>query len=83
MHSAVKRAYFGKFVFNICENVYEPAEDTYLFAENLDVKKGDEVLDVGTGCGILAILAAEKAAEVISIDLKSPCNSLRKRKFVD
>ena len=44
------------------EDVYEPAEDSFLFAENLDVEKGAQVLDVGTGCGILGILAAEKAA---------------------
>ena len=57
------------YVFDVCENVYEPAEDSFLFAENLDVEKGAEVLDVGTGCGILGILAAEKAAHVVAVDL--------------
>ena len=49
MQSPIKRVHFGKFVFDICENVYEPAEDSFLFAENLDIKKGAAVLDVGTG----------------------------------
>jgi len=69
MQFPVKRAHFEKLVFNVCENVYEPAEDSFLFAENLDIEKGAEVLDVGTGCGILGTLAAEKAANVVSVDL--------------
>jgi release factor glutamine methyltransferase len=68
MPSPVKRAYFEKHAFDICEDVYEPAEDSFLFAENLDVEKDAQVLDVGTGCGILGILAAEKAAYVIAVD---------------
>ena len=65
----VKREHFGKYVFDVWENVYEPAEDSFLFAENLDVEKGTSVLDVGTGCGILGVLAAEKAAAVLAVDL--------------
>ncbi len=35
--------------------VYEPAEDTFLLAENLAVKAGDVALDVGTGgTGVIA-----------------------------
>jgi len=64
-----KRVFFGDFVFVVDENVYEPAEDTFLLAENLDVNGGDIVLDMGTGCGILGILAAKKAKYVVAVDI--------------
>ena len=64
-----KRVFFGDYVFVVDENVYDPAEDSFLFAENLDVKEGERVLDMGTGCGILGILAAEKASGVVAVDV--------------
>ena len=69
MHSANKKAFFGEFVFEVCEEVYEPAEDSFLFAENLRVKAGARVLDMGTGSGILGILAAKQASEVLAVDV--------------
>lgn len=69
MPSQTKKVYFGDYVFNVWENVYEPAEDSFLFAENLDVKEGERVLDMGTGCGILGIIAAKKASEVVAVDI--------------
>jgi release factor glutamine methyltransferase len=69
MPSAAKRVYFGDFVFVVDENVYEPAEDSFLFAENLEVEAGESVLDMGTGCGILGILAAKNAQSVMMVDV--------------
>jgi release factor glutamine methyltransferase len=69
MTSAVKRVYFRNYAFNIWDNVYEPAEDSFLLAENLDVDKDSSVLDAGAGCGILGIVAAEKARAVVAVDL--------------
>ncbi len=69
MPLSAKRVYFDDYVFVVDENVYEPAEDSFLFAENLKVKAGASVLDMGTGCGILGILAAKKAHGVIVVDV--------------
>ena len=69
MSSPIKIVHFGDYVFNVCENVYEPAEDSFLFAENLDVQKDERVLDVGTGCGMLGILAAGKGGSVFAVDV--------------
>lgn len=64
-----KKVFFGNFSFIINENVYDPAEDSFLFAENLDVGKNELVLDIGTGSGILAIVASRQASEVLAVDL--------------
>ena len=64
-----KKVYFRDHVFLVDEHVYEPAEDTFLIAEKMAVTEDDTVLDVGTGCGILAVLAAEKAKSVLAVDV--------------
>jgi len=69
MHSPSKKVFFANYAFNVWENVYEPAEDSFLFAENLAVREGDIVIDVGTGCGILGIIAARKASKVVAVDI--------------
>lgn len=55
--------------FWVFDGVYEPAEDTFLLADNLDVRESDVVLDMGTGCGILAVLSALRASHVIAVDI--------------
>jgi len=69
MNSPKKKIFFDNHAFYVLKNVYEPAEDTFLFAENLVVNQNDVVLDVGTGCGIIGILAAKKAKKVVAIDV--------------
>ncbi len=65
----MKKTFFNEYTFHVSKDVYEPAEDTFLLAENLVVDKNDVVLDVGTGCGILGILAAKKARWVVAVDV--------------
>lgn len=37
----------GKFKLKIHREVYEPAEDTYLLLDNIRLKRGELVLDLG------------------------------------
>ncbi|MCL2642151.1 MAG: class I SAM-dependent methyltransferase [Candidatus Bathyarchaeota archaeon] len=70
MHLPIKRVWFQNLKFDLTEDVFEPSDDSFLFAEKLDVHIGDEVLDLGTGCGILGILAAtKKAKNVLAVDI--------------
>jgi release factor glutamine methyltransferase len=71
MKSSRKQAFYADLVFQIFGEVYEPAEDTFLMADYLaqSVKETDIVLDMGTGCGMLAIIAAKKALKVVATDL--------------
>ncbi len=69
MRLSLRKAFFGSYAFEVCENVYEPAEDSFLFAENIRGQKSNRVLDLGTGSGILGIVAAESACHVVSVDV--------------
>ena len=64
-----KKIWCRNLSFVVWESVYEPAEDTFLFSEYIDASTGMAVLDIGTGCGILGILAAKKAKVVVALDI--------------
>lgn len=49
--------------------VYAPAEDSFLLADNLDITRIDQVLEIGTGTGFIAIAASKKAGKVIATDI--------------
>jgi len=71
MKSLRKRVFYDDLTFQVYKDVYEPAEDTFLIADGLTqiVKEGDTLLDMGTGCGILAIITARKTKKVIATDI--------------
>jgi release factor glutamine methyltransferase len=49
--------------------VYEPAEDTFLLLETLDIHPHDSVLELGTGAGLIALDCAQKGAGVVCSDI--------------
>ncbi|MFN4133880.1 MAG: HemK2/MTQ2 family protein methyltransferase, partial [Candidatus Hadarchaeales archaeon] len=65
----MKIAYWKELQFLIAPDVYEPAEDTFFIAENMSIGAGEKVLELGTGCGMLAVLAAKAGGKVIATDI--------------
>src|SRR5205823_5509873 len=51
------------------ERMWEPKLEARVLQE-LDVRKADRVLEVGTGSGYLTVLLAHRAAHVYSVELK-------------
>jgi release factor glutamine methyltransferase len=60
--------YEGLLIYTVPE-VYEPAEDTYLLAKNLDIQRRDEVLEIGTGTGLIAVYTAQRTKNVVATDI--------------
>ncbi|MEM3736846.1 MAG: class I SAM-dependent methyltransferase [Candidatus Bathyarchaeia archaeon] len=60
---------FRELKFLVPEDVYLPSDDSLLLAENFKVRDGEEVLEIGCGCGINALLAALRAGRVVATDI--------------
>ena len=50
------------------EGVYEPAEDTFLLCAHLDIRPDEYFLEIGTGCGLVAVVAAKAGAKGVATD---------------
>jgi release factor glutamine methyltransferase len=48
--------------------IYEPSDDSYLLLSCVDVKRGEKVLEIGTGSGLIALHCA-KVADVTATDI--------------
>lgn len=71
----------GEFKFETDEMVYEPSDDSFLLADNLDINLGDKVLEIGTGSGIIAMHASKVADEVIATDINFNAIELAEKNF--
>lgn len=69
--SNITTVFFDQLSFQVPNGVYQPREDSRLAADvltDMDVE-GKTVLDIGTGCGFLAIIAARDGASVDAVDI--------------
>ena len=73
----------GDFIINTDDNVYVPAEDSYLLADNLDIKEGQSVLEIGTGSGIVAMYASRLTDSITVTDINFDACLLAEKNFND
>ena len=69
------------FILNTDDNVYIPAEDSYLLADNLEIKKGQSVLEIGTGSGIVALYASRLTDNITVSDINFDACELARKNF--
>lgn len=53
-----------------CEDVYEPAEDTFLLMDSVSGIRNKECLEIGTGSGMVASLLAKSGNNVTATDIE-------------
>ena len=71
------------FIINTDDNVYVPAEDSYLLADNLEIKAGQSVLEIGTGSGIVAMYASRLTDRITVTDINFDACELARKNFED
>ena len=69
------------FIINTDDNVYIPAEDSYLLADNLQIKEGQSVLEIGTGSGIVAMYASRLTDSITVTDINFDACELARKNF--
>jgi release factor glutamine methyltransferase len=61
--------HFNDLEISVHLDVYDPAEDSFLLLESILIRKSDKFLEIGTGCGLIALEAARQGALVICTDI--------------
>jgi release factor glutamine methyltransferase len=57
---------------DVFDDVYEPSDDSFLLAKNIPQKlQGNQVLEIGSGSGIISLIAAKNGANVTAVDVES------------
>jgi release factor glutamine methyltransferase len=71
----------GKFEIETDDLVYIPSDDTFLLAENLEIKKGQSVLEIGTGSGLVSMYASLLTDDVTATDINYNALELAEKNF--
>lgn len=63
------------------DSVYPPSEDSELLVESLDIRKGERVLEIGSGSGIVSLHCASNGADVTCVDINPYAVELTESNF--
>jgi release factor glutamine methyltransferase len=61
--------HYHDLVIEMHPEVYDPAEDSFLLLETLHIDSNDTILELGTGCGIIALNCARKGSRIVCTDI--------------
>jgi len=78
---SAKTFHYGALTIELHPEVYEPAEDTFQLLETIKLEKDDRVLELGTGCGLIALSCAQQGSKVVCTDINPYATALAKRNY--
>ncbi|KYK33883.1 MAG: hypothetical protein AYK22_05955 [Thermoplasmatales archaeon SG8-52-3] len=78
----VKFFQFNELTLEIHPEVYDPAEDSFLLINAISIKKSDAVLEIGAGCGLIALECARIGSNVVCTDINPYSVELTKRNYM-
>ena len=79
MNNETKRFHYRSMTIHLHPQVYEPAEDTFLLLESIQIKKNQKIFEIGSGTGIIALSCAQQGANVICSDINPYAIALIKK----
>ncbi|MFB6075960.1 MAG: HemK2/MTQ2 family protein methyltransferase [Candidatus Aenigmatarchaeota archaeon] len=65
----MRKIFFKNLELKISDNIYETGEDSELLANNMEIEDNEKVLDIGTGSGVMALIASKNAKYVLGVDI--------------
>ena len=74
--------HYKDLIIELHPEVYDPAEDTFLLLDTIRINKDDSVLEIGTGCGLIALVCARLGANVICTDKNPIAIELVKKNYL-
>lgn len=71
--------HYKELTIELHPEVYDPAEDSFLLLESITIDPKDSILELGTGCSLIALACACQGASVICSDINPYAIQLTRR----